>query len=170
MHGDISSVSGTDCRFLGDLLIVVLHFLQYGIKIFVITSFKDTCYIEILPNIQKSERGKTLLGVFVPFPRRAHLCHTVCTTSCHQLWLNEYVLCLVQLFSLASGPRFITTRYILPEVLSYFILKAYYNKQTQYFRTLCIKTLFCRLPQVSDEEEEEVAGCSTRARWVTRRL
>lgn len=29
---------------------------SYGIKIFVITSFKDTCYIEILPSIQKSER------------------------------------------------------------------------------------------------------------------
>ncbi|XP_042475937.1 OVARIAN TUMOR DOMAIN-containing deubiquitinating enzyme 12-like [Macadamia integrifolia] len=29
---------------------------SYGIKIFVITSFKDTCYIEILPNIQKSKR------------------------------------------------------------------------------------------------------------------
>nr|GMD27232.1 OTU domain-containing protein DDB_G0284757-like [Ipomoea batatas] len=28
----------------------------YGVKIFVITSFKDTCYIEIVPNIQKSER------------------------------------------------------------------------------------------------------------------
>ncbi|XP_028791355.1 uncharacterized protein LOC114747228 isoform X2 [Neltuma alba] len=28
----------------------------YGIKIFVITSFKDTCYIEILPQIQKSVR------------------------------------------------------------------------------------------------------------------
>ncbi|KAJ6792542.1 Uncharacterized protein M6B38_238165 [Iris pallida] len=28
----------------------------YGVKIFVITSFKDTCYIEILPNIQKSTR------------------------------------------------------------------------------------------------------------------
>ncbi|KAL6510939.1 hypothetical protein OROGR_022063 [Orobanche gracilis] len=30
---------------------------SYGMKIFVITSFKDTCYIEILPNVQKSERG-----------------------------------------------------------------------------------------------------------------
>ncbi|XP_073012345.1 OVARIAN TUMOR DOMAIN-containing deubiquitinating enzyme 12-like [Typha latifolia] len=29
---------------------------SYGVKIFVITSFKDTCYIEILPNIQKSKR------------------------------------------------------------------------------------------------------------------
>ncbi|XP_073312336.1 OVARIAN TUMOR DOMAIN-containing deubiquitinating enzyme 12-like [Primulina huaijiensis] len=29
---------------------------SYGVKIFVITSFKDTCYIEILPSIQKSER------------------------------------------------------------------------------------------------------------------
>ncbi|KAG8380531.1 hypothetical protein BUALT_Bualt06G0025300 [Buddleja alternifolia] len=28
----------------------------YGIKIFVITSFKDTCYIEILPQIEKSNR------------------------------------------------------------------------------------------------------------------
>ncbi|KAJ3693103.1 hypothetical protein LUZ60_012198 [Juncus effusus] len=29
---------------------------SYGVKIFVITSFKDTCYIEILPNIEKSKR------------------------------------------------------------------------------------------------------------------
>ncbi|XP_074580527.1 OVARIAN TUMOR DOMAIN-containing deubiquitinating enzyme 9-like isoform X2 [Curcuma longa] len=28
----------------------------YGVKIFVITSFKDTCYIEILPSIEKSKR------------------------------------------------------------------------------------------------------------------
>ncbi|XP_020261359.1 uncharacterized protein LOC109837500 isoform X2 [Asparagus officinalis] len=28
----------------------------YGVKIFVLTSFKDTCYIEILPNVQKSKR------------------------------------------------------------------------------------------------------------------
>ncbi|KAI8563642.1 hypothetical protein RHMOL_Rhmol03G0125500 [Rhododendron molle] len=28
----------------------------YGLKIFIITSFKDTCYIEILPHTQKSER------------------------------------------------------------------------------------------------------------------
>ncbi|KAK4385972.1 OVARIAN TUMOR DOMAIN-containing deubiquitinating enzyme 9 [Sesamum angolense] len=30
----------------------------YGIKIFVITSFKDTCYTEILPQIQKSNRKR----------------------------------------------------------------------------------------------------------------
>ncbi|XVE68836.1 hypothetical protein DITRI_Ditri09bG0101900 [Diplodiscus trichospermus] len=29
---------------------------SYGVKIFVVTSFKDTCYIEILPHTQKSER------------------------------------------------------------------------------------------------------------------
>ncbi|XP_030550516.2 OVARIAN TUMOR DOMAIN-containing deubiquitinating enzyme 9 isoform X3 [Rhodamnia argentea] len=29
---------------------------SYGVKIFVITSFKDTCYIEILPHISKSKR------------------------------------------------------------------------------------------------------------------
>ncbi|XP_044506517.1 OVARIAN TUMOR DOMAIN-containing deubiquitinating enzyme 9-like isoform X1 [Mangifera indica] len=28
----------------------------YGVKIFVITSFKDTCYIEILPNVERSNR------------------------------------------------------------------------------------------------------------------
>ncbi|KAH7853761.1 hypothetical protein Vadar_006302 [Vaccinium darrowii] len=28
----------------------------YGVKIFIITSFKDTCYIEILPHTQKSQR------------------------------------------------------------------------------------------------------------------
>ncbi|KAI4373043.1 hypothetical protein MLD38_011212 [Melastoma candidum] len=28
----------------------------YGVKIFMITSFKDTCYIEILPQIEKSKR------------------------------------------------------------------------------------------------------------------
>ncbi|KAE9461263.1 hypothetical protein C3L33_06837, partial [Rhododendron williamsianum] len=30
---------------------------SYGVKILVITSFKDTCYIEILPSVQRSERG-----------------------------------------------------------------------------------------------------------------
>lgn len=29
---------------------------SYGVKIFVITSFKDTCYIEIIPNVQRSKR------------------------------------------------------------------------------------------------------------------
>lgn len=29
---------------------------SYGVKIFVITSFKDTCYIEIIPNAQRSKR------------------------------------------------------------------------------------------------------------------
>ncbi|KAG8645261.1 hypothetical protein MANES_10G048900v8 [Manihot esculenta] len=32
----------------------------YGVKIFVVTSFKDTCYIEILPQIKMSERGEFL--------------------------------------------------------------------------------------------------------------
>lgn len=39
--------------------------MQYGLKIFVLTSFKDTCYIEILPNIQKSNRGKVLQNIFI---------------------------------------------------------------------------------------------------------
>uniref|UniRef100_A0A803KY89 ubiquitinyl hydrolase 1 n=1 Tax=Chenopodium quinoa TaxID=63459 RepID=A0A803KY89_CHEQI len=35
---------------------------SYGVKIFLITSFKDTCYMEIIPKVQKSKRGE-LLGV-----------------------------------------------------------------------------------------------------------
>ncbi|XWS56411.1 hypothetical protein CRYUN_Cryun09bG0083200 [Craigia yunnanensis] len=38
----------------------------YGVKIFVLTSFKDTCYIEILPRNQKSERSKILM-LFILF-------------------------------------------------------------------------------------------------------
>ncbi|XP_059628334.1 OVARIAN TUMOR DOMAIN-containing deubiquitinating enzyme 9 isoform X2 [Cornus florida] len=37
---------------------------SYGVKIFVITSFKDTCYIEILPHIQKSKRILIEIAVF----------------------------------------------------------------------------------------------------------
>ncbi|KAJ8467863.1 hypothetical protein OPV22_030415 [Ensete ventricosum] len=29
---------------------------SYGVKIFILTSFKDTCYIEILPSVEKSQR------------------------------------------------------------------------------------------------------------------
>lgn len=58
-------------------LILVLHLMQYGIKIFVITSFKDTCYIEILPNIQKSERGNTffLFSHLFEEPTACHFHH-----------------------------------------------------------------------------------------------
>ncbi|XP_038692849.1 OVARIAN TUMOR DOMAIN-containing deubiquitinating enzyme 9-like isoform X2 [Tripterygium wilfordii] len=35
---------------------------SYGVKIFVITSFKDTCYIEILPNVQRSKRDLPAFG------------------------------------------------------------------------------------------------------------
>ncbi|KAH9700472.1 OTU domain-containing protein [Citrus sinensis] len=49
----------------------------YGVKIFVITSFKDTCYIEILPNVERSIRvcgqgqsqaGKVNAGLFLVCP------------------------------------------------------------------------------------------------------
>lgn len=44
----------------------MINFLQYGVKIFVLTSFKDNCCIEILPNIQTSKQGKLVaLLVFV---------------------------------------------------------------------------------------------------------
>lgn len=29
---------------------------SYGVKVFILTSFKDTCYIEILPVVEKSRR------------------------------------------------------------------------------------------------------------------
>jgi hypothetical protein len=35
--------------------------MQYGVKIFVMTSFKDTCYIEIQPKVQKSNKGMQLI-------------------------------------------------------------------------------------------------------------
>lgn len=38
-------------------LMYLVIYLQYGVKIFVITSFKDTCYIEIIPNVERSKRG-----------------------------------------------------------------------------------------------------------------
>lgn len=38
-------------------LLILIFFLQYGVKFFVLTSFKDTCSIEILPKVQKSKRG-----------------------------------------------------------------------------------------------------------------
>lgn len=39
-------------------LILFALLAQFGVKIFVITSFKDTCSIEILPQVQKSNRSK----------------------------------------------------------------------------------------------------------------
>ncbi|RWR72273.1 OTU domain-containing protein [Cinnamomum micranthum f. kanehirae] len=44
------------CGEWGDHVTLQAAADSYGVKIFVITSFKDTCYIEILPNIQKSNR------------------------------------------------------------------------------------------------------------------
>jgi len=38
-------------------LMCVCCLLQYGVKVFILTSFKDTCYIEILPVAEKSRRG-----------------------------------------------------------------------------------------------------------------
>lgn len=35
--------------------------MQYGVKIFVITSFKETYYIEILPNVEKSQKGSVVV-------------------------------------------------------------------------------------------------------------
>ena len=41
-------------------LIHVHDLMQYGVKIFVMTSFKETCYIEILPNVEKSRKGNVV--------------------------------------------------------------------------------------------------------------
>ncbi|KAK2974737.1 hypothetical protein RJ640_007164 [Escallonia rubra] len=40
---------------------------SYGVKIFVITSFKDTCSVEILPRVQKSKRGPFLPTTLVGY-------------------------------------------------------------------------------------------------------
>jgi len=39
--------------------------LQYGIKIFMITSFKDTCCIEILPKVLKSNNGGKIRKFYI---------------------------------------------------------------------------------------------------------
>ncbi|XP_031373184.1 OVARIAN TUMOR DOMAIN-containing deubiquitinating enzyme 9-like isoform X1 [Punica granatum] len=44
------------CGEWGDHVTLQAAADSYGVKIFVITSFKDTCYVEILPHIQKSKR------------------------------------------------------------------------------------------------------------------
>ncbi|XP_071934869.1 OVARIAN TUMOR DOMAIN-containing deubiquitinating enzyme 9 isoform X3 [Coffea arabica] len=54
---DVSSFFECDFAFI---VTNACHLIQYGVRIFVITSFKDTCYIEILPQIQKSDRIITL--------------------------------------------------------------------------------------------------------------
>lgn len=36
---------------------ILPYLWQFGVKVFIITSFKDTCYIEILPQVQKSDRS-----------------------------------------------------------------------------------------------------------------
>ncbi|XVF05714.1 hypothetical protein REPUB_Repub05bG0196300 [Reevesia pubescens] len=61
---------------------------SYGIKIFVITSFKDTCYIEILPNVQRSKRV-----IFLSFWAEVHY------NSIYPFGGNAYVLlcCLLHI-------------------------------------------------------------------------
>ncbi|KAK9187131.1 hypothetical protein WN944_018522 [Citrus x changshan-huyou] len=41
---------------------VLSGFSEYGVKVFVLTSFKDTCYIEILPHVPKSKRAVIFLS------------------------------------------------------------------------------------------------------------
>lgn len=44
--------------YIYDMKLKCVHLLlQYGVKIFILTSFRDTCYIEILPVVEKSRRG-----------------------------------------------------------------------------------------------------------------
>ncbi|GJN40409.1 hypothetical protein PR202_gb29616 [Eleusine coracana subsp. coracana] len=38
---------------------------QYGVKIFILTSFRDTCYIEILPIVEKSKRAEEKLNIIL---------------------------------------------------------------------------------------------------------
>lgn len=108
---------------------VDVDFLQYGIKIFVITSFKDTCYIEILPSIQKSERGKFLLLLKIHSTLIIIYLFSSCSSTALQTFNTSIAsffswkailrsAFLLQLSFWAFGQRFITTQYILKEVLS----------------------------------------------------
>ncbi|XP_059626812.1 OVARIAN TUMOR DOMAIN-containing deubiquitinating enzyme 12-like [Cornus florida] len=44
------------CGEWGDHVTLQAAADSYGVKMFVLTSFKDTCYIEILPSVQRSKR------------------------------------------------------------------------------------------------------------------
>lgn len=67
----------------------VLLLLQFGVRMFVITSFKDTCYIEILPHLQKSNRRKlpTNMSWFYTIKIMSFLCFNSCCAF-------ESVICL----------------------------------------------------------------------------
>lgn len=53
--------AGRGCTLLMPILTQFDNLLQYGVKIFVMTSFKDTCYIEIQPKVQKSNKGMQMI-------------------------------------------------------------------------------------------------------------
>ncbi len=66
--------------------------VQYGVKISLITSFKDTCFIEIVPTEQKSKRGLYLC--LLPLVYSLKIYH-VCS-----LWLMKLQILLMSIVNL----------------------------------------------------------------------
>ena len=46
-------------------LILLCFILQFGAKICLLTSFRDTCFIEIVPQLQAPQRGMITYGFHV---------------------------------------------------------------------------------------------------------
>jgi len=44
---------------------VFLFFLQFAAKICLLTSFRDTCFVEIVPQYQTPQRGKVLFDYYL---------------------------------------------------------------------------------------------------------
>ena len=63
--------------------------LQYGVKIFILTSFRDTCYIEILPVVEKSRRGNVCFLIWL-----LSSLYTGILDSTKFYWLHVKLRCL----------------------------------------------------------------------------
>lgn len=84
--------------------------MQYGVKIFIMTSFKDTCYIEIQPKVQKSNKG---IRIFFLGP---------CTCSLQVDGLDHSVWLLLQLVL-----TFMFHCFLIAVVLLSFWAEVHYN-------------------------------------------
>lgn len=98
-------LSPTSARFFFFLkrtmvsLILLCFILQFGAKICLLTSFRDTCFIEIVPQLQAPQRGMITYGLYVLLHKLSSIIsmHTISWNkqcvfnsilSCTGVWLN----------------------------------------------------------------------------------
>lgn len=64
-------------------LILLLDFVQFAAKICLLTSFRDTCFIEIVPQSQTPKRGK-LRGMDMDTRHK----YDTDVETCHFIWIR----------------------------------------------------------------------------------